>query len=92
MALGAGMILAIHPFGEDHPAVTASRGSPPGDNLGLDDNDLNCEDDDPSSMVVQPQGIRVFPRSPTAMGMNAARHVCSWRSHFLVRPQLLTRL
>jgi hypothetical protein len=85
------VILAIHPFGEDHPAVAADRGSPPWDNLGLDANDVDLEDDDPSAMVGQPQGIRVFPLSPTAMGMGDARHAFSSRSRFLARPQLLTR-
>jgi hypothetical protein len=80
-----------HP-GENHAAVLARRVSSARDRLALDVEDLDDDDDDPSSMRVLTSGERNLPPVPVVMSVTDVTYACQRPSRYLARPQLLTRL
>ena len=74
-------------------ASGAGIASLPGDGVGLEPDDLDATDDDDSSTLAV-RTAKVLRRPPVAarrdrLGVTSAR---LWPSHYLARPQLLTRM
>jgi hypothetical protein len=76
--------------GASHAAVCVCRVISPRDHLALADCDL--DDDDTSALAMQTAGALRPPRPGNMTGPTGVTHTRRWRSRYLVRPQLLTRL
>jgi hypothetical protein len=75
---------------EEHPLTTEARLAPPPDErFMLDNNDV--DDDDFSAMALPTLRAYVLPPAPVGIGINGSIHVSFWPTHYLVRPQVLTR-
>lgn len=77
--------------GHSPPALVAGLVSPPRDREALAAEDLDDEDS-PSSLAVLTVGALLLPPTPTDMGTPGVKPPFFWPSHYLTRPQLLTRL
>ena len=72
------------------PAQHIEVAGPSGDRFMLDDSDV--DGDDPSPMSLLTLRAHCLPPASLCGGINGSPHVSLWPVHYIVRPQLLTRL
>jgi hypothetical protein len=90
VALGSGASPVLSRSAE-HPLTTAAHlASSPDESFATDDYDM--ADDDSSDMSLLVLNAHVLPPTAVCRGFNASTHSCLWPTHYLERPQLLTRL
>jgi hypothetical protein len=89
-ALGSGAFPALS-RAESRPLTTAAHvASPPDESFTLDDYDW--DDDDSLDMLLMVLTAYVLPLAAVRIRFDGSIHACLWPTHYLVRPQLLTRL
>jgi hypothetical protein len=75
----------------EHPLSTAARlTSPPEERFML--HDYDWDDDDSLDMLLLILKAHALPPTAVYRGFNGLTHACLWPTHYLVRPQLLTRI
>jgi hypothetical protein len=89
VALGSGASPVLSRAAEHPLTTTAHLASPPAESFTTDDYDMAADSSDMSPLVLK---AHVLPRTAVCSGCNASRHCCLWPTHYLERPQLLTRL
>jgi hypothetical protein len=90
VALGSGAYPILSRSAE-HPVTTVTHlASSPDESFTADDYDM--ADDDASDMSLLVLKAHVLPPTAVCRGFNASTHACLWPTHYLERPQLLTRL
>jgi hypothetical protein len=76
---------------EEHSLPTAARlASPPDESFTLDDYDW--DDDDASDMLLLIPRAHILPPTAVCRDSTGSTQTRLWPTHYLVRPQLLTRL
>jgi hypothetical protein len=90
MTLGSGAFPVLS-HAEQGPLTTVAHlVAPPDENFIL--NAYDVDDDDASDMPLWILRADVLPLVPAGISFHDSTHACLWPTHYLVRPQLLTRL
>jgi hypothetical protein len=90
MAPGPGASL-VFSLAEERPLATvADLSSPPDARFTPDGSDV--DNDDSSAIPLLIRRVDFLPPAPVGIDLNGSTHACFWPAHYLVRPQLLSRL